>query len=560
MENKRLLTVKDLGIAFPHQDGFKQVVKKINFHIHAGEIVGMVGESGSGKSLSALSIMGLLPKNAILQSGQINYQPIQKDLSQLNEKALASVRGQQIGMIFQEPMSSLNPVFKCGQQLAEAILTHQKLSPKAAKTLSLDWMNQVGLKDLDRIYRSYPHQLSGGQKQRVMIAMAMSCEPKLLIADEPTTALDVTVQKKILELLLSLKTNLGIGILLISHDLAVVGEIADRVIVMQDGEIMESDTTHSIFKHPKDPYTKGLLACKPVLGKNYYRLPTIQASVEEKKNNSETVAISSKVDYTQAPLLKVEALNVAYQQSGSWWKKKAAFQALKNLSFEIYPNETLGLVGESGCGKSTLAKALAKLQDYSGSIHYEDQDYRTLASNKDFYRSVQIIFQDPYSTLNPRLPVGEAITEPMRVHKIGANERERKVKTIDLLKKVGLQESDFNKYPHQFSGGQRQRVSIARALSVQPRFLICDEVVSALDVSVQAQVLNLLKDLQEEQQLTYLFISHDLAVVQFMSDRIAVMKAGQLVELAETADLYRKPQSPYTQSLIDAIPGKKRLL
>ncbi len=562
MENKDLLSVQDLSIAFPQGKGFKRVVEHINFNIQTGEIIGLVGESGSGKSLSALAIMGLLPKNASLQGGQIYFQTVDQDLSQLKNKALESIRGQKIGMIFQEPMSSLNPVLKCGHQIEETILIHQKISATEAKALSLEWMERVGLKDLSRIYQSYPHQLSGGQKQRIMIAMAMCCNPDLLIADEPTTALDVTVQKKILELLLQLRKDLGTSILLISHDLAVVGEIADRVIVMQAGKVVEIESTKTIFKTPSHPYTQGLLACKPVLGKNYHRLPTIQSFLEnQQKEASDKLTPPlqpiAEVDYSQTPVLIAEDLNVFYAAKRSWWKSDAAFQAVKNVSFEIYPGETLGLVGESGCGKSTLGKAIAQLKDYTGTIQFDQQNYQTLAADRNFYRLVQIIFQDPYSALNPRLPIGEAITEPMRVHKIGENEAERKVKTIDLLKRVGLEEADYIKYPHQFSGGQRQRISIARALSVQPRFIICDEVVSALDVSVQAQVLNLLKDLQAEQDLTYLFISHDLAIVQFMSDRIAVMEAGRIVELAKTEDIYSKPQSTYTQILIDAIPGQK---
>lgn len=562
MEDKDLLSVQDLSIAFPQGNGFKRVVEHTNFNIQAGEIIGLVGESGSGKSISALAIMGLLPKNAIFQGGGIYFQTEDQDLSQLKNKALESIRGQKIGMIFQEPMSSLNPVLKCGYQIEETLLSHQKISAAEAKALSLEWMERVGLKDLSRIYQSYPHQLSGGQKQRIMIAMAMCCNPDLLIADEPTTALDVTVQKKILELLLKLRKDLGTSILLISHDLAVVGEIADRVIVMQAGKVVEIESTEAIFKSPKHPYTQGLLACKPVLGNKYHRLPTIQSFLESQQKEepdklTPPLQPITKVDYNQAPVLKVEGLSVFYAAKSSWWKPKAAFQAVKNVSFEIYSGETLGLVGESGCGKSTLGKAIAQLKDYTGSIQFEQKNYETLAADRNFYRLVQIIFQDPYSALNPRLPIGEAITEPMRVHKIGENEAKRKAKTIDLLRRVGLEESDYTKYPHQFSGGQRQRISIARALSVQPRFIICDEVVSALDVSVQAQVLNLLKDLQAEQDLTFLFISHDLAIVQFMSDRIAVMEAGRIVELAKTADIYTKPQSPYTQILIDAIPGQK---
>lgn len=559
-KNRPLLQVKNLTISFPKDGAEIKVVDAVSFEVLPGEILGVVGESGSGKSLTALSIMDLLPETAIKQKGQLLFTPIQADIWQQSTSAMTKFRGAEIGMIFQEPMTSLNPVLTCGHQLREAIQQHKKLTTAQAKTVSLEWMEKVGLTDLERIYRSYPHQLSGGQKQRVILAMALCGEPKLLIADEPTTALDVTIQKKILELLLKIKEEAQVSILFISHDLAVVAEIADRVLVMQRGRVVEAGVTTEVFAHPRHPYTQGLVACKPKLGQRYYRLPTLSDYLEDQpKRPSVSDNQQEKLKKTASDYLSIENLSVEYANNTSWWKKnKSTIKAVNEVSFQIKTGETLGLVGESGCGKSTLAKTVAQLIEPSaGNILIEGKDYKNLQADKNFYRKVQIIFQDPYSSLNPRIPVGEAITEPMLVHKIGANKKDRREKTIHLLETVGLTADDYKKYPHQFSGGQRQRISIARALSVEPKFLICDEVVSALDVSVQATVLNLLKDLQENQGLTYLFISHDLAVVQFMSDRIAVMNKGEIVELADTFSIYENPQQPYTKKLIDAIPGQK---
>lgn len=555
--NKPLLEVKSLTVSFPKENEETKVIDSISFDVLPGEILGIVGESGSGKSMTALSIMDLLPESAIKRDGQLLFEPIQEDLWKQSSASMTKIRGTEIGMIFQEPMTSLNPVFTCGHQIKEAVEQHSDLQGKKAKAKSLEWMGQVGLKDLDRVFRSYPHQLSGGQKQRVMLAMALCGNPKLLIADEPTTALDVTIQKKILDLLLQLKESTGLSILFISHDLAVVSEIADRVVVMQKGKIVESGTTQQVFSSPQHPYTQGLIACKPQLGKKYHRLPTLANYLEEESPKTDLKKKKQLDTSSKTIFLNVENLSVDYTKGSSWWKtSQSGLRAVNQVEFQIYEGETLGLVGESGCGKSTLAKTVARLKaPTSGSILIKGQNYQAFKAGKDFYRKVQIIFQDPYSSLNPRIPVGEAILEPMQVHHIGENKKERREKTISLLETVGLQADDYKKYPHQFSGGQRQRISIARALSVEPEFIICDEVVSALDVSVQAIVLNLLKDLQEEKGLTYLFISHDLAVVQYMSDRIAVMNKGEIVELADTLSIYENAQHPYTKTLIEAIPG-----
>jgi peptide/nickel transport system ATP-binding protein len=556
--NNPLLSVQDLSICFTQEGQERKVIDSLQFEIYPGETLGIVGESGSGKSLTALSIMNLLPAAAEKQSGVLHFDPIQRDIWQQSSVEMTQIRGAQIGMIFQEPMTALNPVLRCGPQIQEAILLHTKLDASSAKIKTLEWMEKVGLQDLERIYQSYPHQLSGGQKQRVLLAMALCGQPKLLIADEPTTALDVTVQRKILELLRKLKVTEQLSILFISHDLAVVAEIADRVLVMQKGRLVESGPTREIFDHPKHPYSRGLVACKPKLGKKYYRLPTLQdfltqAEIPKPMRKS----IPGDKSGGDSIYLAVDQLVVEYQSKVGERKRRASvFRAVNGVSFKVKKGETLGLVGESGCGKSTLAKTIARLVvPKSGILTLQGKDYTEFSKLRDFYRKVQIVFQDPYSSLNPRIPVGEAITEPMQVHHLEKSAARRKSKAIELLETVGLTADDYVKYPHQFSGGQRQRISIARALSVDPSFIICDEVVSALDVSVQATVLNLLKDLQEQKQLTYLFISHDLAVVQFMSDRIAVMKQGELVELADTQSIYENPAHPYTRQLLAAIPG-----
>lgn len=558
---KPLLSVDQLTVSFPEEDTEKKVIDSLSFNLYPGETVGIVGESGSGKSITALSIMDLLPEGAQKRSGSLYFESVEGDLWQQSAQAMTAIRGGQIGMIFQEPMTALNPVFRCGPQIRESLLLHEKLDRKAAKARTLAWMAKVGLQDSERIYSAFPHQLSGGQKQRILLAMALCGRPQLLIADEPTTALDVTVQQKIIDLLRKLKAEEQLSMLFISHDLAVVAEIADRVLVMQKGKLVESGTTGEVFDRPQHPYTKGLIACKPQPGKNYYRLPTLQDFLsEDVQQHPEDTHKSSKVAKKERVnnYLSVENLVVEYGNEQAWWSaKKVGLRAVNGVSFAIKKGETLGLVGESGCGKSTLAKAIARLiEPTAGMLSLAGKTYDQLDDARDFYRQVQIIFQDPYSSLNPRMPVGEAITEPMRVHQIEQSAAGRKSKAIELLETVGLEAADYKKYPHQFSGGQRQRISIARALSVDPDFIICDEVVSALDVSVQAVILNLLKDLQEQKELTYLFISHDLAVVQFVSDRIAVMRQGEIVELADTRLIYERPTHPYTRQLIEAIPGR----
>ncbi|HKK74239.1 MAG TPA: ABC transporter ATP-binding protein [Saprospiraceae bacterium] len=556
--NKPLLSVDQLTIRFSQEGLEKKVIDSLSFQLFPGETLGIVGESGSGKSLTALSIMDLLPEAAEKESGRLYFNPIRDDLWQQSPEAMRGVRGAQIGMIFQEPMTALNPVFRCGPQIQEAISLHHKLYTKAAKDQTLAWMVKVGLQDTRRIYEAYPHQLSGGQKQRILLAMALCGQPQLLIADEPTTALDVTVQQKILELLQKLKTEESLSLLFISHDLAVVAEVADRVLVMQKGRLVESGPTREVFANPRHPYTRGLVACKPQLGKHYHRLPTMQEFLSEDSSpqKQDIISVTTQKE-NSGHFLSVQDLVVEYGHKKNWWSAtQPGLRAVNGVSFDIEKGETLGLVGESGCGKSTLAKTIARLiKPNQGTLFLEGLPYEELVNNRDFYRKVQIIFQDPYSSLNPRMPVGEAITEPMAVHQIASSSAQRKDKAVALLETVGLEADDYRKYPHQFSGGQRQRISIARALSVDPQFIICDEVVSALDVSVQAIVLNLLKDIQEQNKLTYLFISHDLAVVQFISDRIAVMRKGEIVELSDTRSIYEQAAHPYTRELIDAIPG-----
>lgn len=554
--HKPLLSVSELSVSFPGEHPDNRVIKSLHFDLFPGETLGIVGESGSGKSMTALSIMDLLPESAIKNAGSLFFSPIQADLWSQSTKAMQTIRGSQIGMIFQEPMTALNPVLTCGSQIQETLRLHSNLSAKWAKEKTLHWIEKVGLQNSDRIYQAYPHQLSGGQKQRILLAMALCGHPKLLIADEPTTALDVTIQQKILRLLGKLKKEEELSLLFISHDLAVVAEIADRVLVMQGGKIVESGSTEAVFTRPQHPYTRGLIGCKPQLGRFFYRLPTLQDFLTDNLNPPKEKEKTTRTS-TAPAYVSVKNLIVEYQDKQNWWSGRASvFRAVNGLNFEIKKGEVLGLVGESGCGKSTLAKTLARLiTPTEGQISLEGKAYSDLGDRLDFYRRVQIIFQDPYSSLNPRMPVGEAIVEPMRVHKIESSPARCKEKAISLLELVGMGADDFSKYPHQFSGGQRQRISIARALSVDPDFIICDEIVSALDVSVQAIVLNLLKDIQEQKKLTYLFISHDLAIVQFMSDRIAVMQEGEFVELADTYSIYQEASHPYTRQLINAIPG-----
>lgn len=554
-----LLHLKNLSISFVDGKQSTEVIHDISFQLNQNEILGIVGESGSGKSISALAILGLLPVNARITSGKILFD--QKDLNELSEKELRKIRGNAISMIFQEPMSSLNPSMRCGKQVQEILLEHNNLSKSEAKRETLDLFEKVKLPRPEAIYSSYPHQISGGQKQRVMIAMAIACKPKILIADEPTTALDVTVQKEILVLLKSLQKETGMSVIFISHDLALVSEISDRVAVMFNGKIVEQNAVEEIFHHPKEEYTKALLASKPSTTQRLKKLPTIKDFVEkstetEVETKAERQARHEKI-YAKPPLLEVVNVDKNFISNPGWFKNPTVVKAVNQVSFKIYEGETLGLVGESGCGKSTLGNVILQLTEASaGEVFYKGEDLTKLSKPeiRTLRKDVQLIFQDPFSSLNPRIPVGKAIMEPMQVHGLYKNNVERKQKTMDLLRKVGLEETHFYRYPHEFSGGQRQRIGIARTIAVEPKLIICDESVSALDISVQAQVLNLLNDLKSTFGFTYIFISHDLAVVQYMADQLLVMNDGKIVERGDADDIYANPQKEYTQKLIAAIP------
>lgn len=569
MYSEKIIEVNDLKVSFLRQKQWFEVVKGISFSVSKGEIVGLVGESGSGKSVSSLAIMGLLPeKYSKINGGRIifydNVKESTVDLVHLEEKKHQKLRGKRIAMIFQEPMTALNPVQKCGKQVLEMILLHNNhFSNKQSKERVLELFREVLLPDVERIYNSYPHELSGGQKQRVMIAMALSCNPDLLIADEPTTALDVTVQKTILDLLKSLQQKYGIGILFITHDLGVIKQIADRVIVLYRGEIVEQGKVDDVFFNPQHPYTKGLIASRPPTNQRPKHLLTVAdflngnipridyVSVDERKINHEAL-------YSQPSLLKVKNLVVEYiVDKNIFGKVTKKVIAVNNVSFDVYKGETLGLVGESGCGKTTIGRAILQLiEAASGQIEFEGIMLNEISEKhlRVIRKKIQIIFQDPYSSLNPRLPIGEAIQEPMRVHKLYNSEKERKEKVLELLEKVGLERTHYNLYPHEFSGGQRQRIGIARCLALEPEIVICDESVSALDVSVQAQVLNLINDLKRDFNFTCIFISHDLSVVKYMSDRMIVMQSGNIVEYGDSDSIYSDPQTSYTKRLISAIP------
>jgi peptide/nickel transport system ATP-binding protein len=581
MQKQALLEIKNLVTQFKTEQESVNAVNDVSFTLNSGETIGIVGESGSGKSVTSLSIMQLIanPPGRIT-GGEIIYHTKNNetiDLVKLRKEEMRKYRGNEIAMIFQEPMTSLNPVMKCGRQVMEAILLHQHLSEKQAREKVISLFSEVQLPSPELMFERYPHQLSGGQKQRVMIAMAMSCRPRVLIADEPTTALDVTVQKTILDLMQKLQQDYNMGILFITHDLGVIAELADSVLVMYKGKIVEQGAVIDVFSNPKHPYTKSLLACRPPLQYRIKRLPVV-SDFMRREANGEIIALDTANElsqkdnllsdterqsnlqeiYNRGKILELKNIRTWFPSQKTLFGKASSFtKAVDDVSFDVYEGETLGLVGESGCGKTTLGRSILKLTTgVSGEILYlgkdvvnmKDQDFRK------YRKDLQIIFQDPYSSLNPRITVGNAILEPMKIHNILNSDVERKERVLDLLKKVGLEEKQYNRYPHEFSGGQRQRVCIARALALNPKFIICDESVSALDVSVQAQVLNLLNELKKEFRFTYIFISHDLSVVKFMSDRIVVMQKGKIVEMGDADEIYNNPKSEYTKRLIDAIP------
>ena len=579
-----LLEFKNLVTEFHTEGTTVKAVNGVSFTLNKGETIGIVGESGSGKSVTSLSAMRLIPSPpGIISGGEIIFHQndgTATDLLKISEEEMRKFRGNDIAMIFQEPMTSLNPVFTCGDQVMEAIILHQKLNKKEAKDLTIKLFEEVQLPTPERIFSTYPHQISGGQKQRVMIAMAMSCQPSVLIADEPTTALDVTVQKTILQLMQNLQKEHDMGIMFITHDLGVIAELADKVVVMYKGNIVEQGNVWDIFTNPKHPYTKGLLACRPPLDKRYTFLPTVSDFMKIDENGEIIDNGISVADFTKdlaipesertarqkelfakEPILQIKNLKTYFPiKNGFFGGVSGHVKAVDNITFDVYPGETLGLVGESGCGKTTCGRTIIRLEEPTeGEMIYKGKDIAKMNADelRIFRKDVQIIFQDPYSSLNPRMTIGNAIMEPMQVHGILENDEQRKKRVEELLARVSLDPAHFYRYPHEFSGGQRQRIGIARALAVNPKFIICDESVSALDVSVQAQVLNLLNELKEEFGLTYIFISHDLSVVKYMSDRMIVMQEGKIEEMGDADQIYNKPGTPYTQKLIDAIPEGK---
>ena len=570
-----LLKVNNLRVSFCRDDKWQEAVHGVDFEVFEGKTLGIVGESGSGKSVSNLAVMQLLDRRkSRIEADSILLE--NKDISRYNDDQMSEVRGKEIAMIFQEPMTSLNPVYKCGFQVLEA-LNCQKPKAKSQKLLStsqqhkekvLELFEKVKLPNPEIIFDKYPHELSGGQKQRVMIAMALISNPKVLIADEPTTALDVTVQKEILKLLKELQCENGMGMIFITHDLGVVSEIADDVIVMNKGVIVEKGTTHDILNNPQHPYTKGLIACRPPLDYRIERLPVVKEFLDGKWNDNDQVKNELLITdesrkkqhellYSQEPILKVENLRTWYPlRKGVFGRTYDYVKSVDDVSFDVYPGETLGLVGESGCGKTTLGRSILRLvEPTSGSVVFEGKDVSKMSDKdlREYRKKAQIIFQDPYSSLNPRISIGDAIAEPMMVHGIETDAKKRRERVCRLLEEVGLEASHYQRYPHEFSGGQRQRICIARALAVEPKLIICDESVSALDVSVQAQVLNLLNRLKKEFNFTYIFISHDLGVVRFMSDRVVVMYNGKIQEMDEADRLFNNPQNDYTKKLIAAI-------
>lgn len=554
---KTLLTVENLQVSFKHNKDWKAIVQGVSFDLYANQILGIVGESGSGKSVSSLALMRLLPAHQSKIEGRIEFEG--DDLTAFSEEEYRQVRGNKIAMIFQEPMSALNPSMRCGYQVEEMLRLHTPLRGTALKQRVMALFEQVKLSAPDEVYRKYPHQLSGGQKQRVVIAMAIACKPTLLIADEPTTALDVTVQKDIIHLLKELQAETQMAMIFISHDLGLVSSIADEVMVMYQGKVVEKGATEAVFHQPQKRYTQALIAARPSSFIRLKRLPTIQDFVEntvpELVITVEERQQAHRKLYAQQPLLTVRDVAKDYISSVGLWGKKS-FRALDQINFEVYEGETLGLVGESGCGKSTLGNAILQLDPASsGAIFYQGVDITQVKGKalRALRKDIQIIFQDPFSSLNPKLTVGQAIMEPMIVHRLFGSKKEKKQKVLALLQQVGLPAEAFDRYPHEFSGGQRQRIGIARTIAVHPKLIICDESVSALDISVQAQVLNLLNELKQQYQFTYIFISHDLAVVKYMSDQVLVMNKGKVEEIREADDLYAHPKTPYTQKLIASI-------
>ncbi|WP_336025944.1 ABC transporter ATP-binding protein [Acinetobacter pittii] len=564
-KNAPLLHVKNLRVSFKGEDKqYIETVKGISFDIPANTTVALVGESGSGKSVTSLATMGLLPvgQSKIDEQSKIIFEG--KDLLSLSRKDMRKICGKDIAMIFQEPMSSLNPVFTVGNQIAEVLCLHMGLSRKQARQRVLELLKEVGIPSPETKIDAYPNQLSGGQQQRVMIAMAIACEPKLLIADEPTTALDVTIQKQIIDLLESLRKRRQMSMLFITHDLALVGEIADKVIVMRHGEIREQGAAEQVLEQPKDVYTRALLYCRPQMSQRPYRLPVTSDFMRQEDD----VLVEQSFDVSAIPerkrglngdekiILEVKDLKKSfYSRKGLFGKEE--FQAVKGVSFKLAKGKTLGLVGESGSGKTTVGLLLMRLHQASGGQAFiEGKDILSLTEKEfaKYQRKIQIIFQNPYASLNPRFTIGQILLEPMQIHKIGKDDAERKQIALGLLERVNLPEQAYYRYPHEFSGGQRQRIAIARCLTLKPEILICDESVSALDVSVQAQVLNLLQDLQDEFGLSYIFISHDLSVVKYISDQVMVMNHGEVVEIANSDELYAHPQHDYTKRLLQAIP------
>jgi peptide/nickel transport system ATP-binding protein len=559
-----LLSVKDLVVDFHTSEGITRAVNNVSFDIPQGKTIGIVGESGSGKSVTSLAVMGLLQKPAAkIPQGEILFNG--ENILNYNDNQMRAIRGNQISMIFQEPMTSLNPVFKVGDQIAESLRIHKKMTYKEAWARAVDLMNQVGIPNPAASAHKYPHEMSGGQKQRVMIAMAISCEPKLLIADEPTTALDVTIQKQVIDLLFKLQSEYKMSMMFITHDLGVIGDIADDVVVMYRSNVVEKNNAKEIFTSAHHPYTKGLLACRPKLGANPRRLLTVSDFMTEegieKQVSVEKIQVFDKEsvpDTSEEILLEVKNLVTQFPIKGGFFGGTVDhFKAVDDVSFKIKKGKTLGLVGESGCGKTTLGRSILRLvEPASGQIIYGGKDITHVYHEelRLLRRKMQIIFQDPYSSLNPRMTVSDILTEPLKIHGIGKNERERVDSAKALMERVGLKANQMNRYPHEFSGGQRQRICIARALMLRPEFVVCDESVSALDVSIQAQVLNLLLDLQEEFKLTYIFISHDLSVVNFIADEVGVMYAGKIIEMDKASKIYQNPQQEYTKTLLKAIP------